>query len=376
MKKFILTVLFVSVFFIGVGSIVEKTSAKFTSDAKALEIIKQTRIAIGGEANLKDVQRMTIVGSSTNFFEKEGIQKIEQGSLEINMKLPNQFSKTVKIGNPENAADGTEVRKEVNVFVMKKGDSDNVEWKSDNNENVTVEGDKIIIKKDDGTTEEIKIDSKNKIRIYKDSDGKVLTEDIENTNGKKVIIIKDTDGRVVTEDIVGPKMIEFSNDVGVRDNEMLRTTIALLMTAPKGSDVAYEFVGTGDVDGNPSNIIHVISGDSSFKLYLNATTNLPQMVSYYGNPENPKVFHIDKLENLTKEQMIEMKKNMVEQTVHNLKFSDFRSVGNLLLPYRWTESANNKQIQNIDITSYEINPANIVDKFGNQNVFVRKMKKN
>jgi hypothetical protein len=359
-----------------------------------LEIIKQTRIAIGGDANLKDVQSMTIVGSSTNFFEKEGIQKIEQGSLEINMQLPNQFSKTVKIGNPENAADGTEVRKEVNIFVMKKDNNDNVEWKSDNNENVTVDGDKIIIKKDDGTTEEIKIDGDKKIIVRKDADGKTITEDIEAVDGENTFVFKRDDGNVVTEDIEningkkiitvterdnqnisGSRGIQFKRQGGSGGNEMLRTTIAILMTAPQGSDVAYEFVGTGDVDGNPSNIIHVISNGSSFKLYIDTTTNLPQMISYFGNPKNPNVFHIDKLENLTKEQMIEMKKNMVEQTVHNLKFSDFRNVGNLLLPYRWTETANGKQIQNIDITNYEINPANIADKFGNQNVFVRKMKR-
>ena len=71
-----------------------------------------------------------------------------------------------------------------------------------------------------------------------------------------------------------------------------------------------------------------------------------------------------------------MKKEMANapKMEHLIKFSDFRSVGGLLLPYRWVETVDGKQSQITDITSYEINPANIADKFKHQNVFVRKMK--
>ncbi len=390
MKRFILTIMCVSVFFIGIGSIIEKTSAKFTSDAKALEIINKARIAIGGDANIKNVESISIVGTSTNFFEKEGIQNIKQGSLEINMQLPGQFNKIVRIGDAENNAGEIEIIKETDVVVLKE-DGVNAEFKNEDG--------KVIITKEDGTTEEVNIDGKSVIRIKKDAngnittedmesvdgentfvfkgqDGNISTEDIKNIDGKKVIIVKGSDGKVLTENIVGADKMKFVNGGGMRGNEMLRTTIALLMTAPQGSNVSYEFVGTGNVDGNPSNIIHVISNDSSFKLYVDAATNLPQMISFYENERNPKVFNsgIDSMKNLNKEQVKELVENMKKQPVHNLKFSDFRSVGNLLLPHRWTETSNSKQVQNVDITSYEINPANIADKFSNQKVFVRKMK--
>lgn len=41
MKKFIFSILCVSVFFIGLGGLINQVGAKFKSDERALEIIKQ-----------------------------------------------------------------------------------------------------------------------------------------------------------------------------------------------------------------------------------------------------------------------------------------------------------------------------------------------
>jgi len=191
--------------------------------------------------------------------------------------------------------------------------------------------------------------------------------------------MKSGDGKVIAENMVGPHKMKFKRHGGSRQNEMLRTTIALLMTAPEGIDVSYKFAGEGNVDGNPSNIIDVSSRGSSFKIYIDAASNLPQMISYKGYRN---VFFMKKegMKDMSKEELIAMKKKMAEKMRERqpietqIKFSDFRNVGNLLLPHRWTQSSGGKQTQNIDITSYEINPANIADKFGKRNVFIRKKK--
>ena len=458
MKRFILTIMCVSVFFIGIGSIIEKTSAKFKSDAKALEIIQKARMAIGGDANLKAVESMSVVATTTNFFEKDGIQNTEQGGLEINMQLPNQFSKMVKFGDPANGnADKVKIIKDFEVvveggdgkeleftsedgtkkgiFVIKQGDSNGMTWKSDSQGKVRVDGDKLIITKDDGTTEEINIKDKKRIRVTKDANGNVLTEDIEevdgndsvfivkgdddniiseeikNIDGKKVIIVKDRSGNVLTEDIdelvsdvitediknidgkkviimkdsngnitnekiIGFPPMHFKKHGRMGGNEMLRTTISLLLTAPTGRDVTYKFAGMGNVDGNTSNIIDVSTGRSSFKLYIDASTNLPQMLSYEGH-KNVFFMKKDGMKDMSQDEITEFKEKFrnAKSVEHQVKFSDFRNVGSLLLPHRWSESVNGKQSQTIDITSYEINPANIADKFGQQKMFVRKMKK-
>ena len=57
-----------------------------------------------------------------------------------------------------------------------------------------------------------------------------------------------------------------------------------------------------------------------------------------------------------------------------VKFSDYRTVNGVQLPFKWTQTVGGELDETFDVTNYEINPANIADKFKNQNVMVR-MKK-
>lgn len=52
-----------------------------------------------------------------------------------------------------------------------------------------------------------------------------------------------------------------------------------------------------------------------------------------------------------------------------VKFSDYRSVNGIQLPFKWTQTVGGDEILNV--TSYEANPANIGEIFQNQNVIVR-----
>src|SRR5690606_36168562 len=120
MKRFIISVLSVSVFFIGLGGIMEKTSAKLKSDARALELIRLARIAIGGDANIRNVRSMTITATTTHNLEINGVAETKQGTMEINLEMPGKFNKMVRIGNPSDNAVTSEVQKQTNVFVVRK----------------------------------------------------------------------------------------------------------------------------------------------------------------------------------------------------------------------------------------------------------------
>src|SRR5438552_336874 len=96
MKRFIISVLFVSVFCIGLGALVDKTSAKFKSDEKALALIRQARQAIGGDSAIVNVKSMTIVGQTTRIFKRDGAERTEQGETEINLQLPDRMMKMTK----------------------------------------------------------------------------------------------------------------------------------------------------------------------------------------------------------------------------------------------------------------------------------------
>jgi hypothetical protein len=54
----------------------------------------------------------------------------------------------------------------------------------------------------------------------------------------------------------------------MRDNELLRLTLGLLLTAPDGMDVDYTFAGEGDLDGTPVNIVNASFGGSTYKLFI------------------------------------------------------------------------------------------------------------
>lgn len=368
MKKFIISVLCVSVFFIGLGGLVEKTSASFKSDARALELIRLARVAIGGDANINNVRSMTITGTSARTFNTGETSNIKGGTLEINLELPNRFSKMVRIGEP---SEGGEVQKQVDVIVMRNGG---------------------------GTTDVKDLGDGNKRVIVKDSDGNILTENIKPADGQRKIVIKKADGTVLTEDIKPAdgnatfttedgKKFRIEKDVKIvrageeggatRHNEMLRTTLALLLTAPEGTEINYTYAGESTVDGADCNVVEASSNGSTFKLFLDKTSNLPKMISYLAAPM--KIIRLEKPASADSANQKEVKifvnkSDSTEAVEHQLKFSDFRTVGGLLLPHKWTETVAGNQSETVDVSNFEINPSNIADKLQNQKVMVRTQK--
>ena len=71
---------------------------------------------------------------------------------------------------------------------------------------------------------------------------------------------------------------------GVRQNEMFRTTFALLLSAPEGTDASYLYAGEDTVDGNSCDVIEVQRQGSSFKTYLVKIFASAANVELYGMP--------------------------------------------------------------------------------------------
>lgn len=383
MKRLIVSALFVSVICIGISGLIRTASASLGTDVKAVDLIRAARLAIGGDQNITEVRSMTIKGATTHFFEKEGVQVVKQGGVEINFELPGKFSKLVKIGEPGTGNTEEIIGNDVdivveridgdvpanldnkeNVFIVRKGGGEDVEWVTDGNDKVKAADGKVSVKKPDGTVEEIKTDGKHRIVLHKDGSNAEADGDVNEwvtDDGKRVRVERD---------------MAFGKHMG--SNEMLRTTMALLLTAPNDGSVTYKFAGVGNVDGFASNIIEVGSMGSSFKLYLDAATNLPQMVSY--STHGHHVIRFDGDKKVTQERYVDMKPREKAKLIEKqIKFSDFRDVGGLLLPHRWTETSDGKSTQDIDITGYEINPANIAGKFegeGGKMIIKKRMQKN
>lgn len=336
MKRFIFSILCVSVFFIGLGGIANQVGARLKSDERALTLVRQARIAIGGEANINSVRSLTTKGRAVHTVSFDGTNKTQEGDFEINLALPNQFSKMMNMRLEDKTGDGSKqvVNEEHKVIIIRKGDGDNAAFYSDDKDAAA---------------------PKSKIVIVKNGDGKIETEDVR----------PDGDGgnRIVKEmRVVGGEGEQQHN------NEFLRTMLGLFLTAPEGVDVEYFYVGAGDVDGSACEIVEAKTGaDSVAKIYLSKSTNLPLMMSYQGM-DMPRIIKInseDTKSNADKKDAKIFVRETDAPTLAeiNIKFSDYRTVNGLQLPFTWTQTANGRAGATVSIESYEINPENIADKF-------------
>ncbi len=406
MKRFIFSILFVTVFCIGLGALADKAGANFKSDEKALALIQKARLAIGGESAITSVQSMAIVGKTTRNFKIDGSERSEQGDTEIAMQLPDKLMKMIKIGHDDGTGDGTKMfDKQINVVVAgaEKGKMQVTVDTDDDGNGAPVK--KIVIKKDDGTVQEFTGAEADKI---------IAADGASASAGKPVrkIIIKRPDG--TTQELTGAeadkeiakngdtaniwtskdgKTININRENVVVDraggqhesmkhNELLRLTLSLLITAPQGMDVSYTFGGESSVDGTACNIVNADFAGTTFKLYLGQTSNLPVMMTYTGM-KMPMIMKFkteaDKVGEQPKDKadVVFLRKvdgPRPETAEFNVKFSDYRSVNGIQLPFKWTQTVGGAADETFDVTNYDINPANIADRFSNQNVKFRVMK--
>jgi hypothetical protein len=394
MKRFIVSILCVTVFCVGLGAIVDKVGARFKSDEKALALIKQARIAIGGDPAIAEVRSMVIKGSTTHTFKIGSETRTETGDTEIALQLPDKLSKMVKIGKHEGAAGGQRaVDERHDVIIMRgdgKGEGIGAGAAKGTGEWTTADGKKIVVRKVEGGDGHAEIEKEivgGKNGEFITSDGKkviVRTVNADDKNGEftstdgKKVIVRNHTGPEVEKVIVhaGDKSGHMKMAGAMRQNELLRTTLSLLMTAPEGMDVTYTFAGEGEVDGAGCNIVDASFGGQTFKLYLSKATSLPVMVSYQDIPrvirfktKAPEGADVSK-----DVVMFNHKIDAPQSTEFQIRFSDYRGAGGVQLPYKWTTTSGGATTEVFDVSGYEINPANIADKFQNQKVMVRTTK--
>lgn len=357
MKRFIFSVLCVSVFFIGIGAIANSVSARFGSDEKALAIISQARLAIGGDAAIADVQNLVIKGSTTTNFElPDGLTKSRKGETEIALQLPDKFMKTMSISDG-NSPDQKLMTKTFDVVVVRDGKPSATADGIDN-------GDRdVVFKSDDGKRIEIR-------RVA--GEPAELEQQIIVKKGEKIPAGVSKGENVVIENIRG-------RESGYQQNELARMTLGLLLTPPEGVEVSYTFIGEETVDSIPVNVVNADVGGTSIKLYFSRLSSLPVMMSYVGS-RMPAVFAFktnDAPEVAGDKTVRVFTRTATTETIRpadseiQIKFSDYRVSNGLQLPFKWTTVSGGKTLDVFDVASYEKNAANIADKFPAKRIFVK-----
>lgn len=407
MKRFIVSTLVVSLAFIGAGAVVDKIIAGKKSDEKALEIIAKARAAIGGDAAIGGVRSFVIKGQTSKTININGAEKFEQGETEIVFESPNRLMKMVKIGD---ANAGGEAHKQFDmVIVGGPGDGPHkVTFEGKDGEFVTDDGKKVIVRKVEGQPSEAgeaKVfvrrsgdggewtpkEGESKVIVRKKADGgEWTTEDgdvkeIATADGKTfTVVTKGADGNATFTTKEGDKIV-LRDKVAAhghgpsRDNELLRTMLSLFATAPEGMDVTYKYAGSTNLDGINAEAVVASFGGADVKLFFDAGSYLPLSMSYVGHA--PMIIKMRKADDgsasLQKDVVTFERKlaNGPEAGVeHLVRFADFRSVNGLLLPYKWTTTIGGKAGDVFDVSSYDLNPANISERFKGEKVMVRAKK--
>jgi hypothetical protein len=156
----------------------------------------------------------------------------------------------------------------------------------------------------------------------------------------------------------------------MRQNEIFRLTLGLLLSPPANIEANYRYGGETNVDGTPCNLVIAEILGSSVKLFLNQSTNLPVMMAYSGEAA-PKLFVFNN--KVPAPADTDGSKNVVffarpdgggDATPMELRFSDYRSTNGLQLPYQWTTTGGDIK-EEFNVTSYEINPSDIGSSFEN-----------
>jgi hypothetical protein len=384
MKRFLISVLCVSVFFLGLGTLIEKVGARFKSDEKALSLIKAAKAAIGGDGAISGIQSLRIKGATTHTFKIDGTDRSETGETEIALQLPDKVSKMIKMGHEDgNAPAGPgmmERRSEVVLVTKDKDGNDMVNTTDDNGSGVR----KIIVKKGDGADVVTTTDDKGpgvRTIVVKKGDG--TEPELKTEEGNRIFLSKvDSDQPMKIE---GGQQMRFrvngeeieAHHKQAQQNELFRLTLGLLLSPPANLAVNYTFGGETTVDSTPCNLVVAEVGGSSVKLYLDRSSNLPVMMSYTGE-QMPMILHFNKgvpaPPNGDKNVVFFRKADGPEATTEfQVRFSDYRSTGGLQLPYKWTTTSGNMN-EVLDVSSYDVNPANIGDSFQQPKVLLRTKK--
>lgn len=356
MKRFIVSVLSVSVFFLGLGTLVEKVGAKFRSDEKALELIRAAKTAIGGDNAIAGIQSLRIKGTTTHTFKADGTERTVNGETEIAMQLPDKLSKMVRMGKADGDMPGDQiVDKRVETVVVTK-DKDENEIVSKGSGNGTESGKRIVIVKDGDTPGELKT-----------QDGQTV---ILRRGGNDELPAKTENGEIRTFRINRAEMEARHRES--QTNELFRLTLGLLLSPPVAMAVNYTFGGEAKVADRPCNLVIADVGGSQVKLYLDRDSNLPVMMAYTGEAM-PMIVHFEKEVPAPNgdgdKNVVFFRKSdqSAPNTEYQVRFDDYRDTGGVQLPYKWTTTAGDMN-EVFTVTSYDVNPADISSSFQKQKI--------
>lgn len=146
--------------------------------------------------------------------------------------------------------------------------------------------------------------------------------------------------------------------------EFTRHLIAWLLAPPASLELTFSYAGTGEVAGAAADVLEGKGADGlALKLYLDQTTQLPLMVSYQGRAPRMMFRQGAPSPEAAERQAREMMAAPPAAVEFQLRLSDYRSVGEILLPHRMTRVVEGRVTEEWQIDKFKINPTLKLERF-------------
>ena len=167
--------------------------------------------------------------------------------------------------------------------------------------------------------------------------------------------------------------------------EMARYVLALLLTPTPSFPLEFSYFGEATADDGSADVIDATGPDGfSARLFLDKQTHLPLMLSYrapkprvntmmqHGGPgggggaagaQGGKAKTPEELVKEAQARMKEQGEAKPEEVEMQIRFSDYKESGGLLLPHRIASGPDGETTEEWEIKSYSVNPQFKADKF-------------
>ena len=186
----------------------------------------------------------------------------------------------------------------------------------------------------------------------------VWTDQNSSGGGGNVVIRRPTDN--------SPQGLERANQATRID--LLRHSMALLLSAPASASAEYNFVGEAEAADGKADVIEVkVSGIQLGRLFLDQKSHRLLMLAYQAR--KPRVVMSQRTgppsEGELEKQVKEAEAQAATQGVveFQMRFSDYRDEGGLSFPHRIVKSVADEVTEEIQLSKFKINPALKAEKF-------------
>lgn len=306
MQRFINLVCLLTLFVAGSFSALAESKGEA---GRALEILKQARAAIGGEEKLGAIQSLTLKGKFRRVIQEREVA----GEREFNFLLPDKFMKsdTLIVGGSSTS------------FTTYRALNGSESWSGGG------------------------------------------------PGGNGGMMFMSRDGSKPTKE----QLEKMEREQAQRFRaEYARYVLALLLSSPSGYGLEFNYAGEAVADDGRADVIDA-TGPEGFaaRLFLDKESHLPLMLTY--RAPKPRVFTAmmrstddkKKQEDIVKEAREKAAQDLAtakpEEVEMQLRFTDYRKTGGLMLPHRITQGPDGEVNEEWEIKTYEFNPQFKADKF-------------